>query len=187
MPLKMTYRPGFEMSNYRRKKNLKIKQNGKCYGYARLISNGPLKNGPCIDNQIHIIHEWIHSRKFEFLSMTVETSAVERVVSEDSDLLKIINRMKSGETLVTVSIGHLSVSSVDFPCIVDELTDRGCFLYFIDQPLNVRKAYEHFGAHIKIGLLEMEYIESLDPDDRICKQKSFIRPNYGKYFSTQQS
>ncbi len=168
MLLKMATRPVRIRPHISRAKRLRIAKivpNGTAYGYVRTLSRGTLKNGPSVDQQRTQISEWAASRNLNLIEIIAETSTIERVVAQDSKLLALVDNLKPGETIVALSPGHISVSFKDFATINMLLVDKGSFLNFVCDNMDMRMPSSKFSAHMEILNLELAYDAPVDSDD----------------------
>lgn len=149
--------PYQRLSAAKKKKIRDIPANGSYHGYVRILTIGPLKNGPTISQQIFDINKYVSSRGKKLVDVYVETSLDEDYISRDSQLGVVLEKMNSGDTLIVKSVGHLTVSSHDFISIRTFLFEKGCFLEFVDNRFDQRDGPGKFATLMTVALIEMEY------------------------------
>lgn len=126
-----------------------IKPNNVFYGYVRTYRRGPLKNGPSIETQKMTIKEWALNRKVDLYDIIEETDTVECAVTERSRLLRLVESLESGETIITMTLAHLTILGRDHVDIVSFLEEKSCFLKFVNGHFDIKNDHDRF-----FGLIE---------------------------------
>lgn len=128
----------------------------RCYGYARVSTKHQVDDGMSLEVQHKKINAWAVMQDHELISIFADEGVTGTSIEPRKKLTALLETIKQGETLVTLSFSRLSRSARDFLNILYDLTMKGCRVVVINENLDTRSPYGKFCATMFSAVAELE-------------------------------
>lgn len=152
------------------------------YGYCRVSTRGQLKDGYSLEVQYKEILERYENAQVEFEQYTGVT--IERPV-----FTKIINKLKTGDTLVVTKLDRLARNTVEGIQIVQDLFAKGVAVHVLNVGLLENTSMGKFFLITLLAVAEMErntIIERTQTGKALAKTKEGFKEGRPKSYSEKQ-
>ena len=143
----------------RRKNRVKIETvvwSTKCYGYIRVSTKKQEEEGMSLEVQEKKIRAWAVTQDLEIAEIFKDEGISGKNIEHRPGLISVLERIKTGETLVVMAFSRLSRSARDFLNIADELDGRGVRIAVMKEKFDTTDAYGRFTATMFSALSQLE-------------------------------
>lgn len=133
-----------------------IKWTNVCYGYIRVSTKQQKDEGLSLENQKKKITAWGIVNDHIVKHVYADEGISGTTIDGRRQLLVLLDTIKQGETLVTLTFSRLSRSARDFLNIMYEMKMRGCRVVIVNEGLDTNSAYGRFTATMFSAVAELE-------------------------------
>lgn len=133
-----------------------IKWTNRCYGYVRVSTKGQAEEGLSIEIQKKKINAWATMADHEMIEVFCDEGISGISFEGRLGLVKLMETIKQGETLVALAISRLSRSAQDFLQLMKILSIRGCRVVIMNEGFDTRTPYGKFTATMFAAVAELE-------------------------------
>lgn len=156
----------------------------RCYGYVRVSTIIQAETGMSIEIQKKKIHAWATMADHEIIEIFSDEGVSGTSFHGRLGLIKLMETIKRGETLIVLSFSRLARSTAGFLEITNILSERGCRLVVICEGFDTKTPYGRYAAIMFTAIAELEsgiIQERVKESMKLKKEKGeFVgRPPYG--------
>lgn len=133
-----------------------IKFLNRCYGYIRVSTKHQKDEGMSLENQEKKLQAWATINDHTMIEVIPDKGISGTSIERRPGLVRLLEIIKPGETLLTYNFSRLSRSARDFLNILHEMNMRGCRVVIMTENLDTGTPYGRFTATLFSAVAELE-------------------------------
>lgn len=128
----------------------------KCFGYIRVSTKYQVEDGLSLYNQKNEILKYAERENLKITKIFADEGRSGRSINKREELLKVLDLMKKGDTLIVFALSRLARHVGDYSNMCRDLEKKGCFIIIIKEKLENITATGKFQGNITAAASQFE-------------------------------